>query len=43
MTISADGATLGSVTDGERPYTSGAVGLYTEDAHVHVDTVSVNS
>jgi hypothetical protein len=43
MTISADGTTLGSVTDGERPYASGAVGLYAEDAQVHVDSVSVNS
>ena len=43
MTISADGATLGSVTDGERPYVNGEIGLYTEDARVHVDTVSVSS
>jgi len=43
MTISADGTTLGTVTDGERPYRSGDVGVYTEDARVHVDTVSVTS
>ena len=41
MTISADGATLGSFTDGERPYLGGSVGLYSEDARVHVDSVSV--
>jgi len=41
MTLWADGMQLGSVTDGERPYTTGAVALYTEDAHVHFDHVSV--
>src|SRR5207237_8636330 len=32
MTISADGATLGSVTDNQRPYVSGAIGLSSEAA-----------
>jgi len=41
MTLWADGVRLGSLTDGERPYTTGAVALYSEDAHVHFDNVSV--
>ena len=43
MAISADGTTLGTVTDSERPYRSGDIGLYTEDARVHFDNASVTS
>lgn len=41
ITVWVDGAKITSFTDTERPYTSGKIGLYTEDAHVHVDDVSV--
>ncbi|HRC08118.1 MAG TPA: hypothetical protein PLV41_07875 [Miltoncostaeales bacterium] len=34
FTVSAGGRTLATVTDTERPYLRGAVGLYTEDAKV---------
>ena len=43
ITLWGDGSALGSFTDRERPYVGGAIGLYTEDAHVHVDSVNVNS
>ncbi|MCX6733638.1 MAG: S-layer homology domain-containing protein [Candidatus Peregrinibacteria bacterium] len=42
ITVWVDGAKITSFTDAERPYTSGKIGLYTEDAHVHVDDVSVS-
>ena len=42
ITVSADGVALGSFTDLERPYLSGRLGLYTEDAQVHFDDVTVN-
>lgn len=35
-----NGAKITSFTDNENPYTSGNIGFYTEDAHVHVDDVS---
>lgn len=41
ITVWVDGVKITSFTDTERPYTSGKIGLYTEDAHVHVDDVSV--
>lgn len=41
ITVWVDGVQITSFTDMERPYTSGKIGLYTEDAHVHVDDVSV--
>ena len=34
ITVSINGSTITSLTDTERPYTRGAVGLYTEDADV---------
>lgn len=34
MTVSVDGQELATVTDDERPYRGGAIGLYTEDARV---------
>lgn len=34
MTVAVDGVELGSFTDTERPYTDGAIGVYTEDALV---------
>jgi hypothetical protein len=39
--VSADGRLLASFTDTERPYTSGRVGLYTEDARVTFDQVQI--
>ena len=35
FTVWVNGSQLATYTDQERPYTSGAVGLYTEDADVH--------
>jgi hypothetical protein len=35
ITVTANGAPLVRFTDSERPYTSGAIGLYTEDAEAH--------
>jgi hypothetical protein len=40
MTVYANGAKLASFTDNERPYTSGAIGMYTEDAQVTFSNVS---
>lgn len=34
VVVSADGTTLATFEDGERPYRGGAIGLYTEDAAV---------
>lgn len=34
MTVSVDGQELATITDDERPYRGGAIGLYTEDARV---------
>jgi hypothetical protein len=41
ITAWGDGVLLATVTDNERPYSTGSVGLYTEDAVVHHDDVSV--
>ena len=41
LEVRRHGSELGSFTDSERPYRTGAIGLYTEDAHVHVDSVNV--
>jgi hypothetical protein len=41
FTVSADGSELATFTDNERPYASGAVGLYNEDAEVHFDDVTI--
>ena len=40
MTVSVDGAQIVSFDDTERPYASGQIGLYTEDARVYVDNVT---
>lgn len=37
MAVSVDGEPLVEVTDTERPYTEGSVGLYTEDARVRFE------
>ncbi|GAC1387855.1 MAG: hypothetical protein NVSMB31_00860 [Vulcanimicrobiaceae bacterium] len=42
ITVSANGTVLTTFTDGERPYTSGALGLYCEDARVHFGSVSAS-
>jgi len=41
ITVWGDGTLLARITDGQRPYRSGHVGLYDEDAAVHFDTVTV--
>ncbi|MFI0405765.1 family 16 glycoside hydrolase [Actinomadura sp. 3N508] len=41
MTVRVDGRPVTSFTDTERPYTSGSVGLYTEDAEVEFRDISV--
>ncbi len=41
ITVWVDGVKITSFADTERPYASGKIGLYTEDAHIHVDDVSV--
>ena len=43
MTVTVNGEVLTEVTDTERPYTSGAVGLYNEDAKTYFDDVRVAS
>ncbi len=40
FTIWIDGALVTTFTDNERPYTGGAVALYTEDADVHFNNFS---
>jgi hypothetical protein len=40
ITVAADGKILTTFTDMERPYLSGKVGFYTEDAKVAFDTVT---
>ena len=42
MTVKVNGTLLVSFTDKERPYTSGKVGFYTEDAEVELDGVVGN-
>ena len=41
ITAYVDNQMITTVTDTERPYTSGRIGLYTEDAHVQFENVSV--
>ena len=41
MTISANGKLLTQFVDAERPYTSGAVGVYNEDAKTYFDDIEV--
>ena len=41
ISVWVDGRRLTTVTDRERPYTEGRVGLYTEDASVIFDNVVV--
>ena len=43
MQVSANGKLLTTFTDNERPYTSGAVGVYNEDAKTYFDDISVTS
>jgi hypothetical protein len=42
ITVFVDGAQLTSFVDDERPYTSGSIGLYTEDAYVRFDNITVS-
>ncbi|MCJ7799715.1 MAG: DUF1080 domain-containing protein [Polaromonas sp.] len=42
MTVKVNGSTLVSFTDTERPYTSGKVGFYAEDAEIELDAVAGN-
>jgi hypothetical protein len=41
--VSVNGAVVTTFTDRERPYSSGRVGLYTEDAEAYFDNVSVTT
>ena len=43
MEVSANGKLLTTFTDNERPYTSGAVGVYNEDAKTYFDNIRVTS
>jgi hypothetical protein len=43
ITAWVDGVQITSFTDTERPYASGAFGLYNEDALVHFDDVAINT
>jgi hypothetical protein len=43
MSAVVDGRTLTSFTDAQSPYTQGSLGLYSEDAHVHFDNISVRT
>jgi hypothetical protein len=43
ISVSVDGKLLTTFVDNERPYTSGAVALYTEDADVRFDDVRVQA
>ena len=43
MTVSANGRVLTTFTDEERPYTSGKVGVYNEDAKTYFDNVAVTA
>lgn len=40
LSVSLDGKQVVSVTDRERPYPAGKVGLYVEGAHAHFADVS---
>lgn len=41
--VSVNGATLTTFVDNERPYTTGAVGMYTEDAAIRVNALKVTA
>lgn len=41
FTVWVDGGQVAQFTDTERPYTGGAIGLYTEDAYAHFNNVVV--
>jgi hypothetical protein len=41
VAVSANGETLVTFTDDERPYTHGSIGLYAEDARANFDNISV--
>jgi hypothetical protein len=41
--VSVDGRTITTFTDAERPYTSGHIGLYSEDAEALFDDVSIGA
>src|SRR5205823_4980362 len=43
LTVWGDSLLLAHVIDRQRPYSSGRVGLYTEDAAVHFDTVRITT
>jgi hypothetical protein len=43
ITVTADGKPLTTFVDQERPYLSGALGLYSEDAVVNFDDITMNS
>jgi hypothetical protein len=42
MSVDVDGVRIATATDNERPYASGSLGLYTEDATVRFDDLSVS-
>ena len=43
LTVKINGATVATFTDSEKPYRSGAVGLYCEDAAVTFSRISVTA
>jgi len=43
MTVWVNGTQIASFTDSQRPYASGHLGLYNEDAHVRFDDVTVKA
>jgi len=43
MTVWVNGTQIVTFTDSQRPYPSGSLGMYTEDAHVHFDDVVVRA
>ncbi len=43
ITVAVNGAVLTTFTDNERPYLSGRIGLYTEDAHVYFKSAKVSA
>lgn len=42
ISVYVDGALITSFTDNERPYTSGKIGVYSEDAYIYAQGVSVS-
>jgi len=43
ITVSVDGVTLTTFTDNQRPYSSGQVGLYSEDAEAYFDDLTLTT